>query len=118
MEQPRRVAALTTASQCRIERVDATGAIHVDGEIDVSSSMWVADALVRSIDGASDDGIITLDLSQVAFIDASGLGALVEARNAARARGCELRVVDPSPRVRRIIDLTDTASMFEVASSP
>ena len=51
-------------------------------------------------------GGVDVDCSGLDFIDASGLGVLVAAHRACDARGAKLVIVDPSPCVRRLLELT------------
>jgi anti-sigma B factor antagonist len=50
--------------------------------------------------------LVVLDLSGVAFLDSTGLSAIVAARRLARARAGELRVVCPSGSALRVIRMT------------
>jgi anti-sigma B factor antagonist len=60
--------------------------------------------------------IIEVDLGQTARVDCSGLGALVVALDQAQQRNREatLRVVDPSPPVRQLIELTRLHRVFSI----
>src|SRR2546430_347065 len=49
---------------------------------------------------------IELDLSETFALDSSGLGALIALRNAAERPGGVLRLVNPTPLARRILELT------------
>lgn len=53
---------------------------------------------------------IALDLERVRFIDSTGLRTLLDLR---RAHG-SLVLIHPSGVVRRLLQLTETASMFEM----
>jgi anti-anti-sigma factor len=55
---------------------------------------------------------IDLDLAQVDFIDGSGLSMLMSATSRAQRMGRELRIVDASTCVRRLIEITDTADLL------
>jgi anti-anti-sigma factor len=49
---------------------------------------------------------LVVDLAQVAFIDSSGLGALIGALKAARLAGGDLRIARPSEQTRIVLELT------------
>ena len=60
--------------------------------------------------------ILVLDLSGVEHIDAGGLGALLLLRRWALQHSVALKLVDPSPFVRRVLEATRLTSVFEIAS--
>lgn len=77
--------------------------VYVAGEVDVMSVEQLRLVLHRAIEGATSG--VTVDLSGVRFIDAAGVGVLVEARNRAVARGKRLAVRRPSRVVLRILEV-------------
>jgi len=56
---------------------------------------------------------IVLDLTNVGYIDSSGLGALVSIYMAANRAQCELEVANPKPRIRDLLKMTKLGSVFE-----
>ena len=56
---------------------------------------------------------IELDLTDLHFIDSSGLGTLLSTYVSARTAGCEFRLVNPSPSVTSLLKLTHLASVLE-----
>jgi anti-anti-sigma factor len=56
---------------------------------------------------------IVLDLSDVAYMDSSGLGAVVSVYVTAKRAGCELQLINLSKRVRELLGLTHVLSVFE-----
>ncbi len=56
---------------------------------------------------------IVLDLSQVAFMDSSGLGAIVSLFVTAKAAGCDLQLVNLSKQIRQLLGITHLLSLFE-----
>ena len=59
-------------------------------------------------------GLLLLDLTEVAFLDSTGLSVLVATRRIARARGAELRVVCPSGAALRVIRMTKLDAVFSI----
>jgi anti-sigma B factor antagonist len=57
---------------------------------------------------------IVIDMSAVPFIDSTGLGALVEIRNAGTARGLPTRAVGARPQARHVLTITALADVFAV----
>jgi anti-sigma B factor antagonist len=82
----------------------------VSGTEVYSLHSYVGDALVKY-------GEIVLDLSQVAFIDSSGLGALVRLASKARAKGGDLKVCGLQQQARKAMEITNLMSVFETYDS-
>jgi anti-anti-sigma factor len=55
---------------------------------------------------------VTLDLGSVAFIDSSGLRALVVGHKALEERGGALVVANPSPTAARLLEVTGLDELF------
>lgn len=84
----------------------------VRGEIDLAAADDFRDELRRLIAQATSPMLV--DLSAVAFMDSSGIDALANARRRAVDEGVELILVEPSPPVRRVLELTGLWTHFEV----
>ena len=56
---------------------------------------------------------IVLDLSQVDFIDSTGLRVLLSMRNEAKRNERGLTLVPPTPAARRIFEITGTRGLFD-----
>lgn len=83
--------------------------IRVTGEIDAHTAPAIAD-VVRSTDGDVD-----LDLAGVAFVDSSGLRVLIESHQLLEERGERLRILDPSPAVQRMFELSVVDEYLNIA---
>jgi anti-anti-sigma factor len=60
--------------------------------------------------------IILLDLSEVSHIDAGALGTLLQLRCWARKQAVLMKLVDPSPFVRRVLEATRLTAVFDISS--
>jgi len=56
---------------------------------------------------------ILLDLTDVNYIDSSGIGAMVSVYLAASKAQCELKVVNAQPRIRDLFEITKLSAVFE-----
>jgi anti-anti-sigma factor len=74
------------------------------GELDIDSAPRLHDALTKIV--ADDVRALTLDLSRLAFIDSSGLAAIVYASRLCERRGCELELVRGAENVQRVFDVS------------
>ena len=61
---------------------------------------------------------IALDLSSVAFMDSSGLGLILGRFTLARELGGELRILDPSDSVSKILELVGTGRLIKIEKTP
>ena len=59
--------------------------------------------------------VIEIDLSQTRFVDSSGLGALFALyRATAQRSGIVLRLLNPRPEIRQLLELTQMQQLFEI----
>lgn len=86
--------------------------IVVGGELDLDSLEQLVHEVERQI-GAT-PAVVELDLREVTFIDAAGLGALVRCRQAATGNGGRLQVAAASPIVARTMRLAGLAEAFDL----
>jgi anti-anti-sigma factor len=85
---------------------DGGGRLRFFGELDASEVARVRACL------AGVDGDVELDCSGLSFIDAAGLGLLVELDAECRARDAKLLVINPSRCVIRLLELTGLDSVL------
>jgi anti-sigma B factor antagonist len=83
----------------------------VTGELDLDRADDVRDSLAQA---ASTPGcrFLRVDASGLGFIDSYGLGALVSARNSAAAAGVTFTLAEPSPPVRKAVEVTGLGDVF------
>ena len=91
--------------------VDAARVL-VEGEVDVSN----ADELRNAVDAALalDVPEVTVDLSQVPYIDSTGIGVLVGAAHRAADAGKKLVVASPQKNVARVLGLLGVADDLNI----
>lgn len=58
---------------------------------------------------------ILLNLERLDFLDSAGLGELVRTHVAVRSRGGQLTLVNPSPNVRQLLQVTKVDRVFDIA---
>src|ERR1700735_3366753 len=56
---------------------------------------------------------LILDLSELGYMDSSGLGTLVGLYISAKGAKCELQLLNLSPRIRELFSMTNLLSVFE-----
>ncbi|MFP5327278.1 MAG: STAS domain-containing protein [Acidimicrobiia bacterium] len=78
--------------------------VRVTGELDLTTAAHVRTAVLELLELRADR--ISLDCSEMSFIDSSGIGVLVGAEKRARSQACEFVVCRPSAAVMRVLDQT------------
>jgi anti-sigma B factor antagonist len=96
----------------RIEQFSGPGyrGCRLSGEVDFTSSGAVQSALLAMI--LPGGGAVVADLSEITFLDSSGLGVLVQAHRTAAERDTRLLVVASEP-VRKLLRLTGLDTILE-----
>lgn len=95
--------------------VGGTTVVTVRGEIDLLTAPGLAARLDVLTAGPCPD--LVLDLSQVSFMDCTGLGVLCRARNRVMARHGRLRLATDSTLFRLILRHAGLAGVFELLPS-
>ena len=88
--------------------------VHLGGEIDVYTAPFVREKLDEEIHAGRRD--LVVDMSDVTFLDSTGLGVLVGRLKFARTRGGSLRLVARAERVLRVFAITGLDKVFEIHS--
>ena len=95
------------------ERPGASGiaVLRLEGELDLSA----AQRLRSRIEEAATGRALLIDLERVTFVDSAILKELLRARAELGERGVRLVLAAAPMPVRRLLDLTRTAELFEQA---
>jgi anti-sigma B factor antagonist len=89
--------------------------IMVAGDIDLSTVDHFSDALGRG--SARPGADVVVDLEEVTFIDAAGLGALVRAHKAITGQNHRRMIIrNVPPPACRLFDITGLSKIFDVRS--
>jgi len=57
---------------------------------------------------------INVDLSETSFLDSCGLGALLSLQKTAARRNGTVRLLNPTPRVQLLFDVTRMSRVFQI----
>jgi anti-anti-sigma factor len=95
-----------------VSRLLAHGVVlAVSGEIDIATAPTVEREL-RQAEASHD--FVVIDLSEVSFMDSTGLHLIVAANRRLSERGGRLFVVEGSPQIRRLFEVTRLAEQVEL----
>ncbi len=85
--------------------------VSLSGEIDTANSTEVADSVRDELF----HGPVVLDLSELSFMDSSGLKMLAELVRDAKESDASLRIgADMSPLVRRVLEITGMLELLPI----
>src|SRR5690348_4927100 len=89
--------------------------LRVCGELDLSTATPLAEHLRDHLEASPRDTDFVVDLSEVSFLGAKGIAALVDAAREADVRGCRFAIASCRPTFVRILDLVGAREAFERA---
>lgn len=92
------------------ERTPEQTLVRCSGRITSTTSSSLQTA-VRSL--IPEGKPIVLDLTNVSYMDSSGLGALVSVYVSGKRQKCRIKLVNIGPRLQQLFRLTKLASIFE-----
>jgi anti-sigma B factor antagonist len=87
--------------------------VAVTGEIDLATVACVEDELLQA---AQSHDLVVLDLREVSFMDSTGLHLAIVADRRIRERGGRLVIVQDSPRLSRLFELTGAGDRLEIVA--
>ena len=97
-------------------RPGATAVVTLRGELDAHDAPRLREAFAGALGELGDAGEprLVLDLTGVAFMDSTALGAVVGALRRVREAGGEMPVVLPDTPARRIFEITGLDQVLSV----
>lgn len=96
---------------------DGQAMVNLRGELDIATAEQAHAYLRRVVDGEK-KGKVTLNLANLTFCDAAGLGVLAKAASYARRSGRTLRVTAARPSLLRIMRITGMDEAFPEIRTP
>ncbi|MGI9622303.1 MAG: STAS domain-containing protein [Acidimicrobiales bacterium] len=89
--------------------------LHVHGEVDMATCPELRQEIVAQI-GQGNSNLV-IDLSEVEFIDSTGLGVLIGGLKRARGQGGDLRVSGIEARLEKMFELTGLGDVLVVVDN-
>lgn len=97
----------------RIQKLGDATVIRCTGRITFS----YADALRTAVLQRPPTRTLVVDLANVIMVDAAGLGILISLRAWAEKGGTNLKLMNLTPKVEKLLELTNLKSAFEICSA-
>ena len=101
-----------TGLEVRKESRNDTIILHAVGDIDLSCSPILRSQLIKA--QAEKPAKLIVDLSEVSYMDSSGVATLVEALKSARNAGTSLVICGLQERVRSIFEIARLDIVFTI----
>jgi anti-sigma B factor antagonist len=98
------------AGPCRGDIRGAEGVVTVAGELDHSTAERFVACVLEVLD--TEPRSVNVDAHGVTFADSSGLSALLRARGLAFVDQVDFRIRDPSPPLRRLVEVSGTSDLL------
>ena len=86
--------------------------LDIVGEVDVYTSPQLKHDLVQMAESGVKQ--VVVNLSQVEYLDSTGLGVLIGGLKRMREAGGNLSLVGPGMRIQRIFEITGLNKIFEI----
>lgn len=96
---------------------DGQAIVSMRGELDIATARQ-AYAYLRAVIDREKKGKVTLNLADLTFCDAAGLGVLAKMAGHARRTGLSLRLAAPRPALVRIMRITGMDEAFPEIRTP
>lgn len=96
---------------------DGNALVCARGELDIATAAQ-AHAYLRAVLDNQKKGKVTLNLADLTFCDAAGLGVLAKVASHARRTGQSIRLTAPRPALVRIMRITGMDAAFPEIRTP
>ena len=97
-----------------ISEKQGASVVAFTGEVDLESSPVAREILLKCLESTSK---VIVDLSEVTYIDSSGVASLVEALQAAKKNGSQFTLAAVSEPSRRVLELARLDKVFTLYDS-
>lgn len=88
--------------------------ISANGEIDLENSNDLRKQISNALEANT---IVSIEMSEVNYIDSSGVAALIESKQKAGEAGKEFKILKPSEAVLSVLKLAKLDSFFDIEQS-
>lgn len=93
-----------------------TARVSAVEELGIANCKRFRDAVRGVIEELPENGTVEIDLSETAFLDSSGLGTLIALKRIAQERQGRVRLINPAPQAKRLIELTRIHQIFDIVN--
>lgn len=91
--------------------------VAVKGDLDLKTAEPLRDALDKLVDRYRDKNLV-LDLTEVEFVDSSGLGVILGRYRRLSSQGRQISLTGVKPSVRAVLELAGVDSIISIGGDP
>ena len=96
----------------KTETTDSGIILYVSGSVGIADSEKLKSKLVELAEKKTET--IVLELSKMGFICSTGLGAIISGHLKCRQHNGRIRLVNPAPPVRKLLEMTHLTKIFDI----
>jgi anti-sigma B factor antagonist len=89
--------------------------IELEGEVDVYTAPQLKQQMIQLLEAGTKQ--MAVDLTKVEYLDSTALGVLIGGLKRMRERDGNLALICPSPRIRRVFEITGLDKIFDIFST-
>lgn len=86
--------------------------IELEGEVDVYTAPQLKQQMISMLEGGAKE--LVVNLTKVDYLDSTALGVLIGGLKRMRERDGNMVLVCPSPRIRRVFEITGLDKIFDI----
>ena len=101
------------ALSIELRHADNAAILVLSGRLTIGDSVATLHERVETCVTSGDTNVV-LDLRDVAYIDSSGLGALVTSLTCARNHGGTLKLANVQPRIQALLEVSTLFAVFQI----
>lgn len=100
--------------EIRVEQLDNDQILKISGEVDAFTAPKLRDAIIPLTEKENTNVIV--DLSDVSYMDSTGLGVFIGALKSSRGNGSSLKLQGLTDRVERLFQITGLSEIIDIQS--
>lgn len=97
----------------RDEQLDGEMKVYISGEVDIYTSRMLKEKLGSLAENGQSD--LTLECSELNYIDSAGLGILVGILKKIKQQGREIHIVGLKDNIKKLFTITGLDKLFSIA---
>ncbi len=86
--------------------------IELEGEVDVYTAPQLKQQMISILEGGAKE--LVVNLAKVDYLDSTALGVLIGGLKRMRERDGNMVLICPSPRIRRVFEITGLDKIFDM----
>ena len=99
--------------QTSARQVEGVTVVDLSGRITLGEASVAVRDVINALMGKGNKRVL-LNLSEVSYIDSSGIGVLVSGFSTVRSHGGELKLVNVNKRIRELLQITKLYNLFDI----